>query len=159
MNACPVYRKVGGHAYGWVYPGPIGAVVSPIMTNLSNAKDLPYASSLCGACREVCPVKINIPRMLLYERHQLAEGDKYPQHRTASAGETLAMKGFRMTVGGPLRMRAANMLGKAALLPFKRGGKIDRMPSVLGGWTRYRSFPALASRPFRSRWRKLSKGD
>ena len=68
LNACPIYRKVGGHAYGWVYPGPIGAVVSPMLTGLSDAKDLPYASTLCGACKEACPVQIDIPRMLLYLR-------------------------------------------------------------------------------------------
>ena len=62
LNSCPVYRKVGGHSYGWVYSGPIGAVVSPILTSLPDAKDLPYASSLCGACREACPVRIDIPR-------------------------------------------------------------------------------------------------
>ncbi|MCH8226062.1 MAG: iron-sulfur cluster-binding protein [Chloroflexi bacterium] len=68
LNICPVYQKVGGHAYGWVYPGPIGAIVSPVMTGLKQAKDLPQASTLCGACREACPVKIDIPRMLLHLR-------------------------------------------------------------------------------------------
>ena len=65
LNACPVYRKVGGHAYGWVYPGPIGAIVTPVLTGLKDAVNLPAASSLCGACHDACPVKINIPRMLL----------------------------------------------------------------------------------------------
>ena len=81
LNACPVYRKVGGHAYGWVYSGPIGAIVSPMLTNLSDAKDLPYASSLCGACREACPVNINIPRILLYLRKELTEGKTYPEQK------------------------------------------------------------------------------
>ena len=72
LNACPVYRKVGGHAYGWVYSGPIGAVVSPMLSGLSEGSDLPYASSLCGACREACPVKIDIPRMLLYMRKEVS---------------------------------------------------------------------------------------
>ena len=84
LNACPVYRKVGGHSYGWVYSGPIGAVVSPILTNLPDAKDLPYASSLCGACREVCPVKIDIPRMLLHLRSDLAEGGRHSGARRTS---------------------------------------------------------------------------
>ena len=88
LNACPVYRKVGGHAYGWVYSGPIGAVVSPMLTNISDAKDLPYASSLCGACREVCPVKINIPRMLLYLRSEISEA-----RRTLPLGMPLLWRG------------------------------------------------------------------
>ena len=68
LNICPVYQKVGGHAYGWVYPGPIGAIVTPSLIGIKEARDLPQASSLCGACREVCPVKINLPRMLLHPR-------------------------------------------------------------------------------------------
>ena len=76
LNACPVYRKVGGHSYGWVYPGPIGAVVSPVLVGLERSKDLPNASSLCGACRDVCPLKINIPRMLLKLRSQISEGSE-----------------------------------------------------------------------------------
>ena len=74
LNICPVYQKVGGHAYGWVYPGPIGAIVTPTLVGLGQAPDLPQASSLCGACREVCPIKINIPRMLLHLRQKSAEG-------------------------------------------------------------------------------------
>ena len=74
-NVCPVYRNVGGHAYGWVYSGPIGAVITPMMVGLKQAKELPSASSLCGACREVCPVKIDIPRLLLRLRRKVAEGD------------------------------------------------------------------------------------
>src|SRR5215204_4632423 len=74
LNACPVYQQVGGHAYGSVYPGPIGAVITPQLIGLSKAKQLPYASSLCGACREVCPVKIDIPELLLHLRAEITEG-------------------------------------------------------------------------------------
>ena len=75
LNACPVYRKVGGHSYGWVYPGPIGSIVSPMLTGLSDGKDLPFASTLCGSCKEACPVNIDIPRMLLHLRNQVSEGN------------------------------------------------------------------------------------
>ena len=74
LNACPVYQQVGGHAYGSVYPGPIGAVITPQLIGLSKAKQLPYASSLCGACREVCPVKIDIPELLLHLRAEITDG-------------------------------------------------------------------------------------
>ncbi len=74
LNACPVYQQVGGHAYGSVYPGPIGAVITPQLIGIGKAAQLPYASSLCGACREVCPVKIDIPELLLHLRAEVAEG-------------------------------------------------------------------------------------
>ena len=154
LNACPVYRKVGGHAYGWVYPGPIGAVVSPMLTGLSDAKDLPNASSLCGACREVCPVKINIPRMLLYLRKELAEGENYPQEKRVSLLEKLAMKGWRFSVSNTFTLGLSNRLGRLLQWPLARRGRLTRLPPPLSGWTRYRSFPAIASRPFRARWRK-----
>src|SRR5437660_6101630 len=76
LNACPVYQQVGGHAYGSVYPGPIGAVITPQLFGLTKAAQLPYASSLCGACREVCPVKIDIPQLLLYLRAEITEGSR-----------------------------------------------------------------------------------
>src|SRR3989454_11599469 len=83
LNACPVYRQIGGHAYGSVYPGPIGAVLSPQLFGLAKAAQLPYASSLCGACREVCPVKIDIPELLLYLRAKITEG---PERQEAGGG-------------------------------------------------------------------------
>ncbi len=153
MNTCPVYRKVGGHAYGWVYPGPIGAVVSPVMTSISGAKDLPYASSLCGACREVCPVKINLPRMLLHLRKELAEGETYPRERSSPLVERLAMKAWRLGVSNPHFLGIANRIGRLLQRPLVRDGSITRLPLALSGWTRYRRLPAIASKPFRKRWR------
>jgi L-lactate dehydrogenase complex protein LldF len=158
LNACPVYKKVGGHAYGWVYPGPIGAVVSPMLTNLSDAKDLPFASTLCGACREACPVSIDLPRMLLYLRKELTQGETYPEHKSRSAAESLAVKGWRASVSSGVMMGLANMFGRLAQLPIARRGRINRLPPPMSGWTKVRSFPALASKPFRSRWRKRSRG-
>ncbi len=153
LNACPVYRKVGGHSYGWVYSGPIGAVVSPILTNLPDAKDLPNASSLCGACREVCPVRIDIPRMLLHLRSDLAEGGRHSGARRASPVEWLMMKAWRLTVGRPAMLRLAARLGRLAQRPLARGGRLRSLPPPLSGWTRHRTFPAIASRSFRERWR------
>ncbi|HBJ30001.1 MAG TPA: iron-sulfur cluster-binding protein, partial [Dehalococcoidia bacterium] len=155
LNACPVYRKVGGHAYGWVYPGPIGAIVSPMLTNLSEAKDLPFASTLCGACKEACPVKINIPRMLLYLRKELTQGETYPEHKSVSMAESTAVKGWRASVSSSFMMRLSNLGGRLLQLPFVRGGRIDRLPSPLSGWTKHRKFPAIASKPFRTRWKNI----
>ncbi len=159
LNACPVYRKVGGHAYGWVYSGPIGAVVSPVLTDIADAKDLPFASSLCGACREVCPVKINIPRMLLHLRSEVAEGKTRPDARRVSLLERLAMKAWRGSVSTGFSFALANRLGRLAQLPLLRRGRITRLPPPLSGWTRYRTFPRVSSSPFRTRWRKYLKDE
>ena len=153
LNACPVYRKVGGHAYGWVYSGPIVAVVSPMLTNISDAKDLPYASSLCGACREVCPVKINIPRMLLYLRSEIPEGKTYPSARSASLMERLTMKAWRLSVANPRAFELANLAGRLLQWPLLRKGRLTWLPPPLSAWTRHRTFPRIAARPFRARWR------
>jgi len=153
LNACPVYRKVGGHAYGWVYSGPIGAVVSPMLTGLADAKDLPFASSLCGACREACPVKINLPRMLLRLRREVTEGTTFPDQRRVSLFEKIAMKGWRLSVANGFTLGLANRLARLAQRPFRRGGHLTRLPPPLSGWTRSRNFPAVAV-PFRDRWRR-----
>jgi L-lactate dehydrogenase complex protein LldF len=158
LNACPVYRKVGGHAYGWVYSGPIGAVVSPVLTDLPGAKDLPYASTLCGACREACPVDINIPRMLLHLRSELAEGKTIPDAKSVSTAERLAMKAWRLSVAGPRMLAMANRLARLAQWPLLRGGRLTRLPPPLSGWTRHRTFPAISSMPFSARWRKYLGG-
>ena len=155
LNACPVYSKVGGHAYGWVYSGPIGAVVSPMLTSIPDAKDLPYASSLCGACREVCPVKINIPRMLLHLRSELVDGGTHPEARRASRAERLVMKGWRLAVANEATLGLANRLARLLQWPLVRGGRLRWLPPPLSGWSKHRSFPSVASRPFHARWRKL----
>src|SRR5690606_23704999 len=95
LNACPVYQQVGGHAYGSVYPGPIGAVISPQLFGLKESSQLPYASSLCGACRDVCPVKIDIPELLLHLRAKVTDGEegvrRRPVERLAFAGYSTLM--------------------------------------------------------------------
>ena len=157
LNACPVYRKVGGHSYGWVYSGPIGAVISPILTNLPDSKDLPYASSLCGACREACPVKINIPRMLLKLRNELVEGGTHSKVRTPPIIEVISMRVWRWIVSSNSGLYLANIFGRIGQMFFARGDTINWLPPPLTGWTKYRKFPRIVSRPFRSRWNTLMR--
>lgn len=148
LNACPVYRTTGGHAYGWVYGGPIGAVITPLLTGLENAKALPHASSLCGSCKEVCPVDIDLPRMLLDLRHDLVEMGESEMKYTAGIGvwSVVNQSPSLFTMGG-----------KAAGIGIKLG--LDEMvPNPLGEWKEYRDFPDFAPKPFRQLWKERQSG-
>ncbi len=157
LNACPVYRKVGGHAYGWVYPGPIGAIVSPVLTGLKDASNLPAASSLCGACHVACPVKINIPRMLLELRWRTAEGSTDKKERTSSITERGIWKMWRFGMMGRKRFDIGARLSGLALLPFTKNGWLKKAPPPISGWTSTRDFPAIASKSLKSRFGKRDR--
>lgn len=143
QNACPVYRNVGGHAYGAVYAGPIGAVITPLLTGLENASPLPHASSLCGACKQVCPVDIDLPRMLLDLRHDLV---------TEGIGTLGWKQGLQAWALGNSNPTLFEIGGKAAKIGQKVTG--NRLPSVLGNWQKYRDFPDFAEKSFRQLWRE-----
>jgi L-lactate dehydrogenase complex protein LldF len=154
LNICPVYQKVGGHAYGWVYPGPIGSIVSPALVGVKQAKDLPYASSLCGACREACPIKINIPRMLLHLRHKLAESPD-PEEKAATDAETLLARGYAQLMSSPTLLSMAHKLGRNVQKLLTGKDKIEWIPlPPLSSWTRSRDLPALPSRTFHEIWQQ-----
>ena len=142
LNSCPVYQVTGGHAYGWVYPGPIGAVITPLLTGLENASSLPYASSLCGACKQVCPVDIDLPRMLLDLRHDLVE-----QGRGGLIWR-MGMKAFAFGAKSPRRFAWGGKLARTGARWFKR------LPGPLAGWTNYRTIPRFARRSFRELWQE-----
>ena len=142
LNACPVYEVAGGHSYGWVYPGPIGAVVTPLLTGMENVTPLPYASSLCGSCKQVCPVDIDIPRMLLDLRNDLVE-----------AGQTekvwdLGMQAWAFGTRSPALFRLAGIAAGFATRLFPDA----KLPGPLGGWSKYRKNPSFAKKPFRTLW-------
>jgi L-lactate dehydrogenase complex protein LldF len=153
LNACPVYRKIGGHAYGWVYSGPIGALVTPEFNGIGKARELPFASSLCGACREVCPVRINIPDLLLHLRAKAQENPAASSR--APRGEGLSMRAWAWIVKRPRIYALAGKTARKAQRFWARDGWIRSAPIFpISNWTEQRDFPALAPRPFRERWKK-----
>ena len=147
LNVCPVYSRTGGHAYGSVYPGPIGAILTPQLHGIEHAASLPFASSLCGACYEVCPVKIDIPRVLVHLRAKAVEA-------TGSAGERAAMETAAWAFESPRHLSIAQRAGALLTRPFARGGSLHRLPPPLRGWSRTRDLKAPAARSFRRWWRR-----
>ncbi|WP_034647028.1 LutB/LldF family L-lactate oxidation iron-sulfur protein [Corynebacterium sputi] len=152
LNICPVYERTGGHAYGSTYPGPIGAILSPQLTGMDSAKDpnasLPYASSLCGACYEVCPVKIDIPSALLELRQR-----KVTEHRPPVEGKIFSAMAMMMG-NRALWNRAVRAAFTARLLGARTGGYIPSLPSFLSGWTDARDTPVPPKHSFRTKWDK-----
>jgi L-lactate dehydrogenase complex protein LldF len=148
LNACPIYRKIGGHAYGSVYPGPIGALITPLFQGLANFKDLPQASSLCGACYEACPVKINIPRHLVNLRRDINK-----QHLN-SAAERVIYRLWAWSLRFPVLYALVGTLQKWDLRRrAKKTGWVREMPTIAAGWTQVRDMPAPAGRSFHELWR------
>ena len=150
LNACPVYRTIGGHAYGDTYPGPVGAIVTPGLRGLHDWSALPHASSLCGACREVCPVRIDIPRMLLELRREAAPHAEPQSLRPA-------MKMFAWVASRPRVYRAAAKAARWALRRLERNGWIRRLPGLAGGWTKSRDFKAPPGPSFQEMWRERQR--
>jgi L-lactate dehydrogenase complex protein LldF len=146
LNVCPVYSRTGGHAYGSVYPGPIGAILTPQLVGIERAPSLPFASTLCGACYEVCPVKIDIPRVLLHLREQAVQAEP-------SRGERATMRAAAWTFGSGKRLSRAERLGGVLQRPLALGGVIHRLPWPLGAWTRTRDLRPMAPESFRRWWR------
>jgi L-lactate dehydrogenase complex protein LldF len=151
LNACPVYQNIGGHAYGWVYPGPIGSIVSPLLQGIQQAPNLPYASSLCGACQAACPVDIAIPDMLLKLRRDLVQ---VHDPASASLGWRVGMRLWRIGMQSPLLYRIGGKLAAIGTRLLARNGRITKLPGILGGWTKSRDFPAFSPTSFRERMKK-----
>jgi len=146
LNTCPVYRSIGGHAYGGVYPGPVGSVFAPALEGLAGREDLPHASSLCGACRDACPVRIDIPGLLLKLRADPRSIDAAPWWLRAG------VKWYARVATRPRLFGAAGRLAAGVTRLAARGGWIARLPGPLGAWTDSRDFPALARRRFTDLW-------
>jgi L-lactate dehydrogenase complex protein LldF len=153
LNACPVYRETGGHAYGSIYSGPIGAILSPQLQSLQHSRSLPYASTLCGACFEVCPVKINIPEILIHLRGRVVHEDQATLKGKLSA-ENLAMQMAAAAFQSQRRYEAAQRLARMGQTIFVRKGQLVNLPGMAGGWTRFRDLRPIPKRSFRDWWKQ-----
>ncbi len=162
LNVCPVYERTGGHAYGSPYPGPIGAILTPQLAGLREATSLPWASSLCGACYEVCPVKIDIPTILVHLRGRIVRERRErggAGERAAGAGERAAMRAMAAVLGSRRRYELAQRAARIGAWPLSRDGRIERqLPGPLAGWTAFRDLPAPPRQTFREWWRARRDG-
>jgi L-lactate dehydrogenase complex protein LldF len=148
MNHCPVYHAVGGHAYGWVYPGPMGAVLTPSLIGVDKAGHLPNASTFCGRCEAVCPVRIPLPKMMRHWRER-----EFERHLTPAAFRS-GLRLWAFFAKRPALYRFATRIGMAGLgLLGKRRGRFTSLPFA-GGWTNYRDLPAPQGPTFQARWAK-----
>jgi L-lactate dehydrogenase complex protein LldF len=152
LNVCPVYERTGGHAYGSVYPGPIGAVLSPQLTGIKDNASLPYASSLCGACFDACPVRIDIPSILVRLRSRKVEEAR--EHSRVPTAEAAAMAAASWVMASPARFAAAEKAARVGRLLGRKSGSIGTLPPPLSGWTSSRDVPRPPKETFREWWKK-----
>ena len=151
LNHCPVYQAVGGHAYGWVYPGPIGSVVTPALVGIENARHLPNASTFCGRCEEVCPMRIPLPKMLRHWREKEFERHLQPTAMRWGIGVWAWM------ARRPALYRKATALAARVLANQGHGtGRLKKVP-LASGWTEYRDFPAPQGKTFHQLWKERRK--
>ena len=149
LNVCPVYERAGGHAYGSVYPGPIGAVLSPHLTGVEDNASLPYASSLCGACFDACPVRIDIPTLLVQLRADHVDAQR---GRRVPTAESVAMAAASWVMADAHRFATAEKASRAARLLGRASGRIGALPPPLSRWTGSRDAPRPPAQTFREWW-------
>jgi L-lactate dehydrogenase complex protein LldF len=154
LNICPVYERTGGHAYNSVYPGPIGAILTPQLAGLEQGTSLPFASTLCGACYDVCPVKINIPEVLAHLRGRVVR--HYQESKSLGSyefSESFVMKMIGRVFADRQSYEQAQKLARLGQKPLVRDGTISFLPGMLGGWSATRDMPAVPEQSFRDWWR------
>jgi len=158
LNTCPVYRQTGGHAYGSPYGGPIGAILTPQLEHMRHAQSLPYASSLCAACYEVCPVKINIPEVLIDLRAKVVDQEREETKRWFDP-MFMGMKVANFAFGSAARFGLAQWFGRLGLRFFTdKDGWIRKLPNLGARWTLSRDLPGMPDQTFRQWWAEREAG-
>jgi L-lactate dehydrogenase complex protein LldF len=152
LNHCPVYQSIGGHAYGWVYPGPMGAVLTPSLIGIDKAGHLPKASTFCGRCEEVCPMRIPLPRMMRSWRER-----EFERHLTLTSVRSGLKLWAHLAKRPRLYRFASGTIARLLGALGKSRGRFGRLP-LAGGWTRHRDFPAPQGRSFHALWRERRRG-
>jgi L-lactate dehydrogenase complex protein LldF len=158
LNVCPVYERVGGHAYGSAYAGPIGAILNPQLRDVRRDDALPYASTLCGACAEVCPVRIDIPGILVELRARVVDGARGTGPLAGRTTEAAAMAGAAWVFADAARYERAQRLARLAQTPFVRRGALRALPGPLAGWSAVRDLKPVPAQSFRDWWRGRGAG-
>ena len=156
LNVCPVYEQTGGHAYSSMYQGPIGAILTPQLQGFERAGSLPYASTLCGACYEACPVRIDIPRILIHLRAAVV-AQAARRRFGALQPESVAMRAALWMFEGQGRLAAGQAAARFGARLLSRDGQVSWLPGKLGGWTATRDFPAPPAQSFRQWWAARQK--
>ena len=153
MNHCPVYQAIGGHAYGWVYPGPIGSVLTPSLIGVEEAGSLPNASTLCGRCEAVCPMRIPLPRMMRHWREREFERNLTP------ATQRWGIRFWAYLAKHPMLYRTAMRPGIRLMAALgRKRGRLRRLP-LAGAWTDHRDLPAPEGESFLDLWRRQGGDD
>ncbi|PAD34326.1 LutB/LldF family L-lactate oxidation iron-sulfur protein [Terribacillus saccharophilus] len=152
INVCPVYRHIGGHSYNSIYPGPIGAVLTPLLGGYDDFKELPYASTLCAACTDACPVKIPLHQLLHRHRQVIVE-----REGRAPISERMAMKAFGIGASSNPLYAAGSKMASSVMKPFTKDETISKGPGPLKAWTEIRDFPAPNKERFRDWFKQHEK--
>ena len=152
LEHCPVYQAVGGHAYGWVYPGPIGSVLTPALVGIDKAAHLPNASTFCGRCEEVCPMKIPLPGLMRHWREREFE------RRLSPGAVRWGLRAWAFLATRPALYRAVTGLAGHGLRLWSWGRGRSRSVPFAGGWTTHRDFPAPEGRTFMAQWKARNGG-
>ncbi|EKD21934.1 MAG: hypothetical protein ACD_87C00257G0003 [uncultured bacterium] len=161
LNICPVYRQIGGYAYGWVYSGPMGQVLMPLLLGLDKTQELYRACTLCGACKSVCPAGIDHPNLMLYYRSLDVSADTPAAHRFGGKKrpwkEALFFKAWSMAVERFWMWNSGISMVRPLMNRGSHRGVIRRMKGAFSGWFRERDFPSMAKKTFHERWEKIRK--
>ncbi len=157
LNICPVYRQIGGYPYGWAYSGPMGQILNPLLLGLERTQDLYRATTLCGACKSVCPAGIDHPSMFLYYRAKDVLADPYFQGKKRPAREAHFFRAWAVAVGRSWLWRLGIRLMRPWINQYAQGGVLRKMKGPFQGWFRNRDLPAMAGKTFHDRWKEMKR--